>query len=100
MILDARLNRTSYSRWGWLRLYPHWFNGNYCRVKMSYCPECCSEDVDGVLRGNKRYYVCSICGAEWAEVDNYGNGNAEQESRHHCPESIMPSQTIKRFKQF
>jgi len=38
---------------------------------MSYCPDCCSDDVDGIKRGNKRYFMCSVCGAEWVELDNY-----------------------------
>ena len=36
---------------------------------MSYCPECCSEDVDDIKKGNKRYYVCEVCGNEWVEEE-------------------------------
>jgi transposase-like protein len=38
--------------------------------KMSYCPECCSEEVDDIKKGNKRYYVCEVCGNEWVEDDS------------------------------
>jgi predicted metal-binding protein len=36
---------------------------------MSYCPECCSEEFDDLKRGNKRFFVCEMCGAEWVEDD-------------------------------
>jgi formate dehydrogenase maturation protein FdhE len=36
---------------------------------MSYCPDCCSEEFDDIKRGNKRFFVCEICGAEWVEEE-------------------------------
>lgn len=38
-------------------------------IMMSYCPECCSEEFDDIKRGNKRFFVCEVCGAEWVEED-------------------------------
>jgi hypothetical protein len=61
---------------------------------MSYCPECCSDDVDGIKHGNKRFYICGVCGAEWVEVDNYGLPSAEH-PQHKCMENPPPAQMIK-----
>jgi hypothetical protein len=36
---------------------------------MSYCPECCSEEFDDIKRGNKRHFICEVCGAEWVEEE-------------------------------
>ncbi|MGA2573078.1 MAG: hypothetical protein ABSF36_02570 [Candidatus Methanomethylicaceae archaeon] len=63
---------------------------------MSYCPECCSEDVDGIKRGNKRHFICSVCGAEWVELDNYGRPAAGE--AHQCTENPQLTQMYKRKK--
>lgn len=41
----------------------------YSVISMSYCPECCSEEFDDIKRGNKRFFVCEVCGAEWVEEE-------------------------------
>lgn len=38
-------------------------------IEMSYCPECCSEEFDDIKRGNKRFFICEVCGAEWVEEE-------------------------------
>jgi len=54
-------------------------------VSMSYCPECCSEEYDEIKRGNKRHFICEVCGAEWVEEEAAPKTSLQQEealSRH------------------
>jgi hypothetical protein len=48
-------------------LYAPWKESVDCwLVEMAYCPECSSDDVQDVKKGNKRYYTCEVCGNEWS----------------------------------
>jgi transposase-like protein len=57
---------------------------------MSYCPECCNDDVDGIKRGSKRFYICGICGAEWVEIDKYDLPSEERPQHKEIKIRVLP----------